>query len=119
MLKNELNVLIALAFMVSMISLTVTRSRLFKGFRDWVDEITCGSNVNSSPSMWYELIKCPFCFSFWITGVSIPIFFRLWRINTVRWDQLTVTFFAVWGLSCIFSGAILKLFEQGSTLRND
>lgn len=118
MLENEFRIVVSLAFVVAMVSLTVTRSRLFKGFRDWVDEVTA-PNVNSDPSLWYELVKCPFCFSFWATAGTVPVFYHLWHDLADGWDQWGVTYFSVWGMACILCGAILKLFDQGGNLKND
>lgn len=102
---------LSLSSVVAMVTLTVTRSSIFKAFRDWVDERTC-KDVNAQPSKLYELVKCPFCFSFWVTLVALMVF-RAWREHAPTWDARLAMVFAVWCVACFLAGHILKLYERG------
>lgn len=113
-----------LVFFVAMFTLTVSRSKAFRFFRDWVDDVTAKDGV-SEPSAVYELIKCPYCLSFWVTGASIVVFPSVWRDWAVT-NELKVYWVAdlalrgamVWGLSCVVMGAITQLLTGGG-FKND
>lgn len=118
MFEIEFRIVVSLSFVVAMVSLTVTRSRLFRGFRDWVDSASA-KDVNADPTLWYELVKCPFCFGFWATGLTIPVLFPLWASIAHGFSEWIAHYATVWGLACVICGMITKLFENGGTLRND
>lgn len=62
---QNLILLVLLAAPVACVSLTLTRSMLFKGFREW---------VGGRSDFFGELVRCPFCTSHWVAFVACAIF---------------------------------------------
>jgi len=62
---EELIKIVVLSFMVSPICLTVTRTKVFEPFRDFI----------KSKSKWLgKLFSCPYCFSHWTCFVVVAVF---------------------------------------------
>lgn len=86
---------------VTMVVLTITRSRLFRPFRDWVDNVTVRETTPThETSLVYILVACPFCMSFWVAAVAS---FAFWSEAGVVLGQdvgaRLLTFFGMWALS--------------------
>lgn len=108
-----------LVFFVAMLTLTISRSKVFRSFRDWVDDVTAKDGT-SEPSMVYELIKCPYCLSFWVTGVSMLVFPTVWvdwavtnALDVHWWANLILHGATVWGVACLVMGGIVQLLNGG------
>ena len=105
-----------LAFFVAMLTITISRSRVFRPFRDWVDEITA-KNGTSEPSWVYELVKCPYCLSFWVTGLSMLLFPSMWVVTidtqVFLWQAFILYGATIWALACIIIGLIIQLLNGG------
>jgi hypothetical protein len=57
--------IVVLAFVVSPISLTVTKTAVFKPFREFI----------KSHSVWLgKLFSCPYCFSHWTSFAVVAVF---------------------------------------------
>jgi hypothetical protein len=66
---------IFIPFATSAISLTITKSHLFSGFREWIGDRS---------DLLLELFSCPWCFSHWISagiflfaGMRLPLFWLI------------------------------------------
>lgn len=129
---------------VTMLTLTVTRSKIGRPFRDWVDKRTHrGRVLDTNTSMLYELVRCPYCFGFWATLLSMAVFPQAWEALSfytgaalVRtWvpepgggyvvadsamamaSYRTLSGCAVWCASCLVGGCIVRLFNGGASDR--
>lgn len=74
--------MIQIAIAVAIVSLTVTRSRLFKGFRGW---------FRPHPLL-HELVRCPYCFSHWVAGALMAVHMEIFDLTLWEWfiDSLVV-----------------------------
>ena len=97
---EELIKIVVLAFVVSPISLTVTKTEVFKPFRGW---------MKTHSKFFGKLFSCPYCFSHWtsfaVVGVFRPVpiscgFFFL--------IDLAVSAFIMVGLATLLSACIFK-----------
>jgi ABC-type phosphate/phosphonate transport system permease subunit len=86
-----------LAMAVASISMTVTKSSLFNGFRE---------KTNKIGKFFRELFNCPYCLSHWLAILGVLTFFGKTRTlpDLVLMTFSTVTFacFAMAGISYLF-----------------
>ena len=88
--------LIVLAFAVATISVTITESRLFKGFREWI----------ASHWAWGgELVSCPYCFGHWV-ALPVTLYYRPAGSAPI---DLAITWLAMTGMAAVISGTIGRL----------
>jgi hypothetical protein len=93
-----------LALAVATISLTVTKSSLFEGVRNFF------FNFSTNPVMnWiHDLISCPWCFSHWVAFVVVAI----WQPRLTDcgfWlADMVVSAFAMTALSGVFWSTIFN-----------
>lgn len=85
---------IFIPFATSAISLTITKSKFFAGFREW---------IGSKSDLLGELFSCPWCLSHW---VSLGIFL---------FADLRLPFF--WFIILLFANISLSGFLTNSMLR--
>jgi len=86
-----------LAMAVASISMTITKSSLFSGFREKTSKIG---------KLFRELFNCPYCLSHWIAIIGVLTFFGKTHsiLDLVLMTFSTVTFscFAMAGISYLF-----------------
>ena len=70
---SPLYYLVIISMAVSVISLTVTKTKVFKGMRD---------SIKSKSEFFGELFSCPYCFSFYPSFIFVAYF----------WTKLGLTF---------------------------
>lgn len=80
--------LILLGLAVAAISMTITKTHIFKGGRDKIAKL----------GQWPEtLFRCPWCLSHWIAGVIVPL--RLELTGFMDWLVLTMATVAISGIA--------------------
>jgi hypothetical protein len=94
------------------ISLTVTKSQIFAGVRDFFFNFAAPDTIRGKILAWlYELINCPYCFSHWVALVMVWIWQpRLTDCGYVLID-LCVSIFAMVGVAGYAWGIFYKLTE--------
>lgn len=71
--------LVIISMAVSVISLTVTKTKVFKPLRLKIDPAI--GKENSKKSFWGELFTCPFCFSFYPAFAASILYFGQIRLT--------------------------------------
>lgn len=90
---------VILGIATSIISVTITRARVFREVRMFLD----GRNE------WlHSLFKCSYCMSHWVSA-ALVIAFDLRLTRTMHVLDIIVSIFVVVGLATVSSGAILRL----------
>jgi hypothetical protein len=100
--------LITYSLAVGAIALTVTKSAIFRDFRDQLakqDKGWLGKKAN-------ELFNCPFCFAFWVSLVLMAL--RPFPGGESLVDRLFYTFTLMGGGSLV-SGAIFYMLKYALT----
>jgi len=94
---------VLLAIAVSIISVTITRSKVFRGFRMFLD----GKNE------WlHSLFTCAYCMSHWIAAALVcAVDLRLTR--TMHVLDIIISVFVVVGLATLMSAVIQRVNEFG------
>lgn len=77
---SPLYYLVIISMAVSVISLTVTKTKVFKPLRLWIDPSL--AIADSKKSFFGELFSCPYCFSFYPSFALVGYF----------WENLGLTF---------------------------
>lgn len=106
---NSPLVYVVLGLAVSAVSLTVTRSTLFEGFRDWLD----GSSSRFVRPI-AALFSCPYCLSHWVSLVAVLAFGQE-LTGGLTVPSAVVAVFALVALSALCTGAVLKLGVVGAS----
>lgn len=105
---DRLIVLVVLSFAISAISMTISKSKLFEGFREWIGE----------QSGWLgELFNCPYCTSHWVTLLFVILFKPevvavAWRVPGMFLFNYVVSGFAIVALASFWSGIIYRAFSH-------
>lgn len=100
---EHISTVIVLALALGAISMTVTKSRIFRGLRE---------KVENRSEFWGELISCPYCFGHWLSLGAMLIWHpRLLNCGVLALDYV-MSGFALVALSALVSGAIYKLFAS-------
>ena len=115
--EQTINMLILFTWMalaIAMVTVTISLSPLFRWFRDWLDELTAKDDT-SPPSIWYRGVRCPFCFSFWVTLLSMAFYKQEWLLITSQeMGPRVLGGLALWGTSALICSVLVKGFTQGS-----
>ena len=96
---------IILSMAVSVISLTLTKSRLFLPVRFWF-----GSKGNRLVS---DFITCPYCLSHWV-AIVLVVAYKVRLVSLWLPIDYLITAFAVVCIASILSGVILYLIPMNS-----
>ena len=102
---SPLYYLVILAMAVSVMSLTVTKTKVFKFLRDW---------IKSKNKFIGELFSCPYCFSFYPSAVLVVLYgskIRLLTDGIVSIDYV-ISYFCLVCLASFFTGFIYKSISQ-------
>jgi len=101
--------LVLLGIACGMISTAVTMSKIFKGFRLWIQKRS---------KFLHELFSCPYCFSHWVAGaitlyapaelIIVPIYASVAKAAFV---SLVVQWLVMTCISSITAGVIKKLLS--------
>lgn len=100
--------LVIISMAVSVISLTVTKTKVFKPMRAWIKERS---------EFFGELFSCPYCFSFYPSIAFILLYAEKLRLiynftGFLSAIDLTVSYFAVICLASFFTGWIYRSISQ-------
>lgn len=82
---------------VGVVSLTVTRSLIFKPIREWFDERN---------EFLADLFGCPYCFSHWVSAVFSVLFLEVEGIR--EWVVWTLFLTAIGSLT---AGAVYRILK--------
>jgi hypothetical protein len=113
-----LNVVL-LAMAVSVISLTVTKTKVFRPLRQWVYSWSKPKPNGQSDEHGFfgELISCPFCFSFYPTVLLMALYSDKLRLLSnfagfLGIIDYVISYFVVVCLASIFTGWIFRSISQ-------
>jgi len=76
---SPLYYLVILSMTTSVISLTVTKTKVFRPLRLWIDP-SLGIE-DAKKSFWGELFSCPYCFSFYPALLFVSCFYNKVRLT--------------------------------------
>jgi len=101
--------MIMLSLAVSAMSITVTKSSLFRGFR---------LSLKSKSEFLGKMFSCSYCFSHWISALVIIGFHTQFVMIGGPIDNYAISIFALIALSNIITGIILRSnkFVTGTSL---
>lgn len=95
--------LVFLAFGVSMVSVTITKTKIFEPFRDW---------LNYRTDWLYELFSCPYCLSVWVSMGTVAIF-RPFVLSDFHVSlNYPASVFAMVSVAAIVTGIKVKLLQS-------
>jgi hypothetical protein len=92
---------IVLAFAVSSISMTLSKARIFKPIRRW---------INARNKWLGELVDCPYCTIHWVAFAAIAIYRPVVVVSGLRILDLFVSAFVVIAVASVVSGWIFQAF---------
>lgn len=97
--------LLVLALATSAISVTITRSGVFHGPRDWI----------ADRSQWFgELVHCPYCMSHWVSLV-LMLWYDLRIVPDTYWlVDLVVSALAVVAVASFFTLIVMLSYKHAA-----
>lgn len=96
-LLGVLGLFFLLAIAIAAASITLTRARIFKPARDW---------VQPRNFLFFKLISCPYCLSHWFSGyLATYVVFGVTDLWFVDW---LITTFALVGMSALLEGLMMN-----------
>lgn len=100
---NELMALVVLSLAIAAVSITITKTKVFRSFREWIDE----------RSDWFgELVHCPYCTSHWVAFAAVAYYQPRPVESGVFFVDLVVAAFAVICLTSWFGGLIYRAYRE-------
>lgn len=107
--------------MVAIISLTITKTKIFKWLRNFIKRKTDPNGslaASGKESLLYDLFTCPYCFSFYpsfffVAGcdIRLKIGFAWFGLNVGAMDFIAAWFCIVF-ISSLFIGLVYKSISQ-------
>lgn len=94
---------LVMSMAVSVMSLTITRSRIFHEFREW---------VKSKNDYLGDLVSCFYCTSHWL-AIGFTTFYKPQILNLWIGADLVLSMFVMVAGATLVSGAIQKLVNVG------
>lgn len=92
---------IVLAFAVSAISMTISKTKVFRPVRQWIQ----------ARSQWLgELVNCPYCTIHWVAFAAVALYRPIVVVSGLRVLDLFVSAFVVIAVASIVSGWIFQAF---------
>lgn len=98
----KIETLLILSFAISGISFTITTTSMFKWLREFISPIH--HKVE-------ELIHCPWCFSHWVTFITILIIGSNYKFTGIAWIDFFLTAFSIIGISGVIHYVLLRAYE--------
>lgn len=91
-----------LALAVSSVSVTMTKSSIFKSTREWIDE---------KSSFFGDLVHCPYCTSHWLSFAAVAVY-QPRLLDSPYWVfDYAVSAFVIVTLASMSSGLVIRAFK--------
>ena len=101
---NHLYYLVIISMVVSVIALTVTKTKVFKPLRVL---------IKTKSEFFGELFSCPFCFSFYPSfGLTLLYFSYLRFTNVIVQFDFIIVWFSIVCISSFLTGFIYRSISQ-------
>jgi hypothetical protein len=117
---SPLYYLVIISMAVSVISLTVTKTKIFKSLRLWIDPSL--AKTGAKKTFWGDLFTCPYCFSFYPSLMFVIGFYDKLRLTfgpsfyvhgtEISPFDFVIAWFVIICMASFFTGFIYRSISQ-------